>query len=81
MGGFPVHRRCIRASALAGVHGSAAAFVGVAPLTSSQLCPVLFPALLGLRDESRLTHFQSTWPLLHVVTVVPFTVDGADRPK
>ena len=32
MGGFPVHRQCNRASASAGVHGSAAAFVIVAPL-------------------------------------------------
>ena len=32
MGGFPVHRQCNRASASAGVHGSAAAFVVVAPL-------------------------------------------------
>ena len=29
MGGFPVHRRCSRASALADGHGSAAAFVVV----------------------------------------------------
>ena len=32
VGGFPVHRQCNRASASAGVHGSAAAFVIVAPL-------------------------------------------------
>jgi len=30
MGGFPVHRRCSRAGALAGVHGSPAALVVVA---------------------------------------------------
>jgi len=31
MGGFPVHRRCSRASALAGVYGSPAALIVVAP--------------------------------------------------
>ena len=77
MGGFPVHRRCSRASALAGVHGSAVPSSSSPPLMRSQR--VVMGDVVPLhRRCSRASALAGVRGSAAVVIVVAVRANAAD---